>query len=201
MKIKKIIGGLALVVVIGLLIAGGLNRTLAKTGGAFSLTNQEETRSGGGWQTSETNSLEVDESTADQAQGQGGGRWGQENNSTQAYTQPNSEVSGANQADIQEWSSVNGTVTEVDSVYLVITAEDGSLIEVGGRPWSYIQSQEFSLEFGSTVTLQGFYETDDRFEIGVITNLNTGEDIAIRDLTGRPMWAGGGQRGGQNIDG
>jgi hypothetical protein len=201
MKIKKIIGGFILVVVIGLLIAGGLNRTLAKTGGEFNLSNAEETRSGGGWPNSEISSLEVDKSTANQAQEQGGGRWAQENNSSQANTQPNSEVPGTNQADVQEWISVNGTVTEIDSVYLVITGEDGTLIEVGGRPWSYIQSQEFSLELGSTVSLQGFYETGDRFEIGVITNLNTGEDIAIRDLTGRPMWAGGGQRSGQNIDG
>ena len=201
MKIKKIAAIFALVLVIGLLTAGALNRTLSKTNGSISLFNQEDTRSGGGrWQTSETNPIETTGSTADQAKGQTGGRWSQENSSPPANTQPNSEASGAGQADVQEWVSVNGTVAEVDPSYLVITADDGTLIEVGGRPWSYIQSQEFTLETGSRVTLQGFYETDDRFEIGVITNLNTREDIAIRDQTGRPMWAGG-QRGGQDIDG
>ena len=228
MKIKNIVTGFALVVVIGLLIAGALNRTLSKTDGSISLFNQEENpigrylqtnetasteangttadqaqgQGGGRWQTSETSSIETDGTTAGQAQGQGGGRWSQETSSSQVNVnaQPYSEESGTGQADVQEWVSINGTVTEADPAYLVITADDGTLIEVGGRPWSYIQSQEFSLESGSTVALQGFYETEDRFEIGVITNLSTGEDIAIRDLTGRPMWAGG-RRGGQNIDG
>jgi|APSaa5957512622_1039677.scaffolds.fasta_scaffold86354_1 hypothetical protein len=206
MTIKKIAAGFALVTVIALLVAGGINRTLSKTDRSISVFNQDETYSSGRWKNEETSSNDLEESTAKQEQvgreqDQGGGRWNQENSGPpQSESQPNNVNPADDQADVQEWVYLYGTVSDVDSSYLFITADDGTAIEVGGRPWSYIQSQAFLLETGSAIALQGFYETDDRFEIGVITNLSTGEDIAIRDQTGRPMWAGG-RRGGQDLDG
>ena len=221
MKIKNIITGLLLVGVIGLLALGALNRTLSKTDNNISLFNLEKTRSwlaqnnettsttdhgtiaeqgqgqgSGRWQTNETTSTSIFGNAADQGQGLGSNRRDQEPGNAKT----NNEEFPASQADIQEWIAVKGAVTEMDPSYLVITTDDGTLIEVGGRPWSYIQSQGFFLESGSSVALQGFYETEDRFEIGALTNLSTGKNITIRDQTGRPMWAGG-RGGGQNLDG
>lgn len=201
MKFKNIAAGFALVTVIGLLIAGGINRTLSKADGSISLFNQDETRNNAHGQNNEVSSPETDQTSELQGRGQGGGRWSQKSGDSQSNILSNdNDGSAMGQADVQEWVSVTGTVTEVDSSYLVITTDDGTPIEVGGRPWSYIQSQDFILEPGSAVALRGFYETEDRFEIGAITNLSTDKDIAIRDQAGRPMWAGG-RRDSQALDG
>ena len=110
---------------------------------------------------------------------------------------------GTGQAQVDEWVTLNGVVVSVDSAELVVQTTDGQEILVDGRPWQFTQEQGFSVQVGDQVTLIGFYEDADpltgsghSFEMGQIQNASTGQTVVIREDSGRPLWAGGGRRGG-----
>ena len=100
--------------------------------------------------------------------------------------------SGSDQARVDEWLTVQGTVISVDEEELHVQADDGILMVVGHRPWSFAQEQDFSAQAGDEVTLTGFYEGEE-FEVGRIENVTSGQSVLLRDENGRPMWAGRGQ--------
>jgi len=50
----------------------------------------------------------------------------------------------------------------------------------------------FRLSVGDEIVVRGFHE-DGEFKAGTVENVTTGETITLRDASGRPMWAGGGQ--------
>jgi len=111
--------------------------------------------------------------------------------------------SGTGQAQVDEWVTLEGTVVSMDSDELVVQANDGQEILVDGRPWQFTQEQGFSVQVGDQVTLIGFYEDVDpstgsghSFEVGQISNASNGQAVVIREDSGRPLWAGGGRRGG-----
>jgi hypothetical protein len=118
------------------------------------------------------------------AQGSGGG--GQGNLS--------GDEAGTGQAQVDEWLTLEGTVSSSDSAALVVRADGGEEIVLDGRPWRYLLEQGFQAVAGDRVRLVGFYENDS-FEAGEITNLGTGQDVLIRDESGRPLWAGRGRSG------
>ncbi len=101
---------------------------------------------------------------------------------------------GTGQAEVDEWLTLSGTVTSADASLLAVQLENGEVVEMIGRPWSYAQGEGFAASTGDEVTLLGFYENDE-FEVGRIDNLTTGLSVTIRDESGRPLWAGGGRRG------
>jgi hypothetical protein len=76
---------------------------------------------------------------------------------------------------------------------MVVQMDDGELVELAGRPWSFAQEHGFVAEGSHRVLLTGFYE-DGEFEVGQLENLTTGLTLAIREPSGRPLWAGGGRR-------
>jgi hypothetical protein len=113
------------------------------------------------------------------------------------------EGTGIGLSEVDEWVTLDGVVASVDSVELVVQTTDGQEILVDGRPWLFTQEQGFSVQVGDHVTLIGFYEDGDpltssghSFEVGQIQNASTGQTVVIREDSGRPLWAGGGRRGG-----
>jgi hypothetical protein len=102
---------------------------------------------------------------------------------------------GTGQAQVDEWLTLQGTVTSVDADSLVVQTTGGEQVTVDNRAWWFAQDQGFAAQAGDQVTVVGFYEDSD-FEVGQIDNLTTGQTVSIRDESGRPLWAGRGRRGG-----
>ena len=96
---------------------------------------------------------------------------------------------------MEAWLALEGTVTSVDRSALLVQTAGGGEIVVQGRPWSFAQQLGFWAEAGDEVMLLGFYEGDE-FEVGQIDDQTTGQTVVIREVGGRPLWAGGGRRGG-----
>ena len=90
------------------------------------------------------------------------------------------------------WITVSGTVVAFDGDLTVETGEGEMVLHVGAT-W-YWDANGIALNAGDEVEVRGFYDGDE-FEIGWIKNVTTGEEIALRDETGRPLWAGRGRRG------
>jgi hypothetical protein len=102
---------------------------------------------------------------------------------------------GTGQAQVDEWLTLQGTVTSVDADTLAVQTDGGEQVTVDNRAWWFAQDQGFTAQAGDRVTLTGFYEDGD-FEVGQIDDLTTGQTVSLRDNSGRPLWAGRGRRGG-----
>jgi hypothetical protein len=108
------------------------------------------------------------------------------------------------QAQVDEWVTVEGTITAINRSQVTMELTDGeSLTFQMGQP-RFAESQQITLQIGDEISVLGFYEGD-QFSAGEVTVLATGETIMLRDPNGRPLWAGpggsgsGGQGGsGQN---
>jgi hypothetical protein len=105
------------------------------------------------------------------------------------------EGKGTGLAEVSEWLMLSGEVTGIDAGLLTVQLDNGELVEMMGRPWTFAQEQSFTAEVGDRVTVVGFYEGDE-FEVGQIDNDSTGLSVAIREESGRPLWAGRGRRSG-----
>jgi hypothetical protein len=101
---------------------------------------------------------------------------------------------GTGQAVVDEWLTLSGTVISVDASLLAVQLDNGELVEMIGRPWTFAQEQGFTAEVGDRVTVVGFYEGDE-LEVGQIDNVSSGLGVEIREESGRPLWAGRGRRG------
>jgi hypothetical protein len=97
------------------------------------------------------------------------------------------------QVEAADWETVEGVV--VETVELVVQMADGQTVQVGLGPSHYRESQGFALEVGDRVKVSGYWE-DGEFKAMQVENLDTGDSIVLRDLSGRPMWAGQGRRSG-----
>lgn len=93
---------------------------------------------------------------------------------------------------ISETVNLQVVVEKNTAEILELRLNDGSLIEVEGRTLSYLAEQGFIMAIGDALSLTGFYEAEDSFEISHIDNLSSGEMIDIRDSSGKPMWGKGG---------
>ena len=94
------------------------------------------------------------------------------------------------QAEVQEWITLQGRVTDIGESTMVIRLNSGELVTIEGRPWSFAQQQGFSAAVGDEVALTGFFEGEN-FEAGQLTNITNNLVIDIRQENGRPLWAGG----------
>jgi hypothetical protein len=113
----------------------------------------------------------------------------------QGQAATSADAAGTGQAEVDAWLTLHGTVVSLDESSLVVQAADGEQVVVENRPWWFAQEQGFSAQPGDEVTLVGFYE-DGEFEVGRLDNLSAGLTVPIREESGRPLWAGGGRRGG-----
>ena len=172
---KKIAVGTVLVGLIGILVAGAINRTNAMSG-------SDEARGPGRGGGNVTTAYAA-------GRGQGGNGWGQRSESATG------DQLGASQAQVTEWATLKGTVVSVDENALAVETGAGEQVVVENRPWLFAQEQGFAAQAGDEVTLTGFYEGD-AFEVGQITDLTNGKAVSLRDQDGRPGWAGRGRRGG-----
>jgi hypothetical protein len=172
---KKIFVGTVLVGLIGILVAGAINRTNATSG---STEGRGQGRGNGNTATAYA-----------AGRGQGGNGWGQGSESATG------DQLGTGQAQVTEWVTLQGTVVSVDQNALVVETGAGDQVVVENRPWLFAQEQGFSAQAGDEVTLTGFYEGG-AFELGQITDMTNGKTVSLRDEGGRPGWAGRGRRGG-----
>jgi hypothetical protein len=174
---KKIIVGALLVGVIGVLIVGAVVRTNAKVGdGTLGEARRGRTT--------------VSAATAANGGGQRSGRGAQGEQAVVGSGQ------GVPQADVtvEDWLVVSGTVTSVADDLVEIKTTAGEVIPLQGRPLSFAAEQGFALKVGDAVTLDGF-EENGAFTIGKVTNRSDDSSVVLRDVSGRPGWAGRGQRG------
>jgi hypothetical protein len=165
---KKIIVGALIIGLIGILVIGAINRTNSKTG------NTEARGQGRG------RGNEVTTYAINGGQGQGG--YGQGRGS-------------AGQAQVVEGLTLQGTVVSVDNTTLLVRTSSGEQVTVENRPWQYALGANFSAQVGDQVTLTGYYQSG-VFEVSQMNNLTNGKSVVLRDATGRPGWAGRGQRNG-----
>jgi hypothetical protein len=165
--LKKLVLGALMIGLLGVLIVGAINRTIAKNS---QVTNTQIDQGQGQQQGA----------NQDQQQGNGRGQQSQAVNSIGV-------VIGA------DWITYEGAVTQVSVDEMVIEVSDGTQIIAEGKPWEFAQDAGFSALVGDTVTLSGYYE-DDEFKVGVISNADN-QSVQLRDETGRPSWAGRGRRG------
>jgi len=180
--LKKTLLAVLFVGLIGLLVFGAVNRTLAKMGSGESY--------GGGH-----GNGQADLAGGGQSYGQAGlGSGGQGNGQGYGQGEGLPLPLGEGQAVVDEWLTLTGAVTAADADLLVVDTAGGEAI-VENRGWWYAQEQGFVAQVGDQVTLTGFYEGD-AFEVGRIDNLTTGQTVTLRDENGRPLWAGRGRRGG-----
>jgi hypothetical protein len=188
--LKKVVLTALLVGLIGILVAGGVIRTLDKTGNVAEARGRGE---GLGYASNDTQGRgQSDLAQSDYGRGQGqggnGGGGGQGQGAGGDRLYPNYE----NPPD--EWAIYEGTVIEAptDGGDMVIETADGQEIVVGTGP-SYMQAQGFTLQAGENVQVQGYWENGE-LRAAQVTRQSDGQTIILRDQTGRPAWAGGGRQ-------
>jgi hypothetical protein len=180
---KKIVWGVVLFGLIGLLVAGALVRTVAKTG--------DGTGTRGGYGRNSGNHRIVDSSPDAGAAELSG----QEGTGTLARGAGFGDGTGTGQAQVDEWLTLEGTVVSVDAEALVVLTASGEQVALENRPWSFALEQGFVAQPGDQVTLVGFYENG-TLEVGQLADASNGQTVQLRDESGRPMWAGRGRRNG-----
>ncbi len=92
----------------------------------------------------------------------------------------------------ETWLVLTGTVTAFEDGVLTVETADGVLEAHLGPTW---YSEGMAVAVGDQVAVTGFFDEDGEFEVAAVENLSTGEDIALREESGRPLWAGKGRRG------
>ncbi len=191
---KKILVSVVLILVVGILVAGAVNRTIAKSGQEAALGVG---RAGGNGQGRGQAALQSAPGSLNQpldagnrpgnqgGRGQGGGRQVEGNRAQQAV--PSGAATGS-----EDWQEIEGVVASSSADLLVVDTPAGE-VEIQGRPWSFAQEQGFRAGPGDAITLQGFYEGE-TFEVSAVSNHSSGQSLQIREASGRPLWAGRGGR-------
>ncbi len=207
--IKKILLGITFTALAGGLIYGGVNRTLAQTIDKEPVTQLLRLEKDLNNQERLEENLEIKQGVGigNGSTGQGLGT-GNDNDSggygngsdKEGYEQSGDGVpfgDGVPDAVVDEWVTLQGTVTAVDASLLEVTTSDGKMILVENRAWWFAQEQGLTLAAGDSVSLTGFYD-DGVFEAGSITSLATSQTVSLRDADGRPLWSGRGNGSGRN---
>lgn len=177
---RKVVLGILLVGLIGILVTGGIIRTLDKTGQVA-----EARGLGGGY-----GRTDVDASVPGQGQGRGGngqgGGYGRSASVERQYANY--------EAPLGDWTTYEGTVLQSPETggELVIMTDDGQEVMVGTGP-GYMEAQGFVLMAGERVQVQGYWEGGE-LKAAQVTRLRDGQTITLRDQLGRPAWSGAGRR-------
>jgi len=199
--VKKIVLGVLLAGLVGILVTGAIIRTADKTALAAEAEGQGEQGQGHGHgPTTEGASHDCDGETTSLDSEGGRPAWagqGQQAAEEQAsaskgrgHASAPAGNAGTGQANVEAWIILTGSVQSVDSSALTVQTTDGQEIAVEGRAWSFAQESGFEAQSGDQVELTGFYE-DTNFEVGHIHNLSSGQTVTLRQESGRPLWAGG----------
>jgi hypothetical protein len=127
--------------------------------------------------------------------GRSQGRGGQGGSAGRGRPEAPAAGSPLAEAHVDDLLSVVGTVGSVESSALVVQTTDGQEVVVEGRAWRFAQELGFTAQVDDHLTLTGFYE-DGEFKVSQIEDVTSGQKVIVRDESGRPIWAGGGRRGG-----
>ncbi|HEY47729.1 MAG: hypothetical protein AMJ88_05860 [Anaerolineae bacterium SM23_ 63] len=178
--VKKIVFGILMAGLCGVLIVGAVNRTTDRTTGVGQVSRQ-----GDRYASTETISDAGERSRG--AQGNSGINRGE--------AQGLHSDLEADPIFTQEGGFLQGIVVGVEKDILMVELSAGEEIVVTGRAWSFAQEQGFAPRVNDQVKLAGDVEGEE-FEVWRIENLATGQIIVLRDGKGSPQWAGRGKRGG-----
>jgi hypothetical protein len=165
---KYILGALFLGFV-AILVVGGVNRTLAKTGTPL-----------------------IGASANGAASGRGAGSAGHIDPKTIGDETPLHESIPAIDISILE-----GFISHITSNGIEFTSTSGETMDIAGRGWRYAKDAGFQAQKGDRLSLQAFTDANGRLEILSIENLDNQMQVTLRSVDGRPMWGGGGSGGGQ----
>jgi hypothetical protein len=178
--IKKIILGVIVFGISAGLIYGGVHRTIARTE-TEERANQSE------------RDLSLSQGKSEEGNlGQGKNRTSGSNEQQGGKNESGSDHA-ASDKELKDKISFTGIVTQVNEELLVILCERGDEIVTEGRALRFATEVGFSAEIGDSITLIGFYEDADKFEVSYIENLTQGVKVQIREESGRPFWAGNGR--------
>jgi hypothetical protein len=191
--IKKILGIGLLVGFAGVLIAGAVNRTLAKSGedGHVAIANQDisgQAIQGSGRGLGNGNG----QATHDDSEGFGG-KQEQQFQLSQGNGYRGSGQAVGRDGDLTqavEETSLQGEVAWLDDVALQVTLADGNMLELADRPWRFALESGFACQPGDSIEVTGFYDDYGVFEVIQLENLSSGQITYLRDESGRPLWAG-----------
>lgn len=203
--IKKIIAGVLLAGVFGLLVLGAVNRTLAKSNESGPLAIREGIDRGYGTDSGYRNGEQITQSEnysvlgrknnqlSEDRSGFGGGKNRADTGFGQGGVTAQGEGSGVGFTEPKIWEDpMTVGVKAVSAELIIVSKTDGSELEIEGRALRYMLENGIEFYPGDELVLNGFYEND-RFEIGSITNNTTQQTLTVRSETGRPLWAGGGR--------
>lgn len=175
--IKKILIGTLLAGLIGLLVFGAINRTLAKN-------NETSLR--------ENEYIHNQEAPGGEQIQRGQGR-GPSSEEHAILAEPQGAASYS-----ENWTTFLGTVLDVEPDSLTVKEDNGEMLILEGRSWAYAGEQGFIPEVGERLAITGFTDDNGVFEAAQLSNRSTGASLALRDANGRPKWsAGRGQAGGR----
>ena len=187
---KLIIGGL-IVVLVGALSLGIYNWTqnngTARAGQGTAYANGEGQGYRGG-----RSGNEATPGSAEQGQGYGRAQAGDLAQGGAAYSLREPDP----QAHVEEWFTLAGQVTSVDTTGLTLQTDDGQTLSIDLGPEWFWSDQGVTLDAGERVTVQVFDE-DGEIKIGQIRRESDGTLLQLRDDDGRPLWAGRGRGGGR----
>ena len=97
-------------------------------------------------------------------------------------------------AEVDEVYQYSGVVDEVSEDYLTVISDDGNQILIENRAWWYAMDAGFSASSGDELNITGFYDADGVFEVISLENLTQAISVQVREDSGRPLWAGNGNR-------
>lgn len=118
-------------------------------------------------------------------------------NGTQAG---NSESRNEDQLPATDWMTLHGTIYEILQNNMTLLTEDGQLVSLQLGQSRFRAEQQITLNLGSLIEVSGYWQAD-RFRIGTLTNIDTGERLMLLDPNGRPLWAGPGRTAGSTTGG
>jgi len=174
--LKKILLGAVFAGLAGFLVLGAINRTLAINGEAAkdgSASRIQEAFSG------------------DQQSGRALGRM-------QSWeTSPAPTGAPALAPETGDSRLLQGLVTDIGPDALSLQLENGEMLALEGRSWSYAGEQGFLPQIGDRLRVSGFYDSSGRFEIAQLENLTSGASLSLQETNGRPVWAAAGRGQGR----
>lgn len=106
-------------------------------------------------------------------------------------------------AQVDEWITIEGTLTSFQSGSMTVTTPEGEMIAFKTGQPRFFAEQNINFQVGDEIKVIGFYENE-QFMAGDITQVATGLRVMLRDPNGRPLWAGPGTgkgNGGGNGNG
>ena len=207
---KKIVYGILFISVIGLLIFGAINRTIAKSETPIasglnrseqinkSVTSEDLINNGGiGLErNNKGKSAQTGNFNKGNCEGEAG-YYSNNNKQSQRFGQGGNNNSGTIPSEIASTVSQEGRVESATEEALAITTVDGHSLVIEGRAWRYALENGYTIQAGEQVRITGFYE-DGEFKVVTLSLKNGDGEFSFRQNNGHPNWAGGGQGGRGN---